>query len=65
VIDKPTRLGNILDLLFVNNLSTINKYRVQSIAISDHEQIYCDIKFRRPAKSVGNFGEVGGMEEPS
>ena len=43
LIDQPTRLGNILDLIYTNS-TDISQQGVHDIGISDHELIYCCIK---------------------
>ena len=43
-IDKPTRGGNILDLLFTNNKSTLqNVVIMPPLGKSDHDIIYAEI----------------------
>ena len=42
-IDKPTRGGNILDLLFINNKSTLQHLQLGK---SDHDIIYAEINVR-------------------
>ena len=42
-IDKPTRGGNILDLLFTNNKSTLQHLQLGK---SDHDIIYAEINVR-------------------
>ena len=46
-IDKPTRGGNILDLLFTNNKSTLqNVVIMPPLGKSDHDIIYAEITVR-------------------
>ena len=46
-IDKPTRGGNILDLLFTNNKSTLqNVVIMPPLGKSDHDIIYAEINVR-------------------
>ena len=46
-IDKPTRGGNILDLLFTNNKSTVqNVVIMPPLGKSDHDVIYAEINVR-------------------
>ena len=46
-IDKPTRGGNILDLLFTNNKSTLQNFvTMPPLGKSDHDIIYAEINVR-------------------
>ena len=46
-IDKPTRGGNILDLLFTNNKSTLQHFVIMMpLGKSDHDIIYAEINVR-------------------
>ena len=46
-IDKPTRGGNILDLLFTNNKSTLQNFVIMPpLGKSDHDIIYAEINVR-------------------
>ena len=46
-IDKPTRGGNILDLLFTNNKSTLHNFVIMPpLGKSDHDIIYAEINVR-------------------
>ena len=46
-IDKPTRGGNILDLLFTNNKSTLQHFVIMPpLGKSDHDIIYAEINVR-------------------
>ena len=48
VVDKPTRMENILDLFFTNRPSLVNQVQIKP-GISDHEMV-CIGSAIRPAK---------------
>jgi hypothetical protein len=55
LIDQPTRNGNLLDLLFINNKNSINSHKVSHPAISDHALIECKLNFVKPVFPKKSF----------
>ena len=66
-IDKPTRRGNILDLLFTNNKSTLQNFFIMPpLGKSDHDIICAEINVRPNRmcthRKVFDFGKHTGTE---
>jgi hypothetical protein len=55
LIDEPTRKKNKLDLIFINNTSSVTNCGLQQIAMSDHDLIYCDLNFQKPVLMKKSF----------
>jgi hypothetical protein len=59
LVQKPTRLNNILDLMITNNPSIVNRTEILP-GISDHDAVFCEIdinpsKLQQPKRQIPQY----------